>query len=161
MLSTCLKIATVCLSLPAAARSLVLIQAREADASRTLTWTLSENGLLTHLGRADAFKVPPGRNLVITEAAWTVRGGLIRACHAAQFRISMRMGRDTLTLAERSGRIAAYAAATTVAHTFTPGLVAPSGAEVLAAMTGLVPGGGDAQVEITLYGFFLTSSPGS
>lgn len=162
MLIKHLKITTVCLALAGAAfadRSIVLVQGRpQANTSRGMNWTLCENGVVTKLGSADGFKVPAGKCLVITEAAFTVRGGIMRASRAAEFRISMRVGQDTLELAGISGRLAAGVAATTVDRTFKPGLVAPAGAEVRAVLTDLEPGGAAAQVEVNLYGYLVPAA---
>ena len=165
MLIKYLKITTACLALAGAAaaadRAIVLIQGKaQLNASRGMAWTLCENGVPSRLAGADGFTVPQGRSLLITEAAFTVRGGIVRASRGAEFRLTMRVGRDTLDLAEVSGRIAAGMAATTVTRTFTPGLVVPSGAEVRGALAELEPGGGHPQVEVTLYGYLVPSSQG-
>jgi hypothetical protein len=155
MTLSCLKTPMLVLALAGAAPAAdrVVIQGRRQPATtRALTWTLLQEGVLSRLGNADGFKVPEGRRLVITEAAFTVRGGATRLARAATFRISVKDAQASQDLAEISARLMPQLAANTVSKVFSPGLPVAGGSEVRGALAELQPPGNHVQVDVTFYG---------
>jgi len=162
MYSKYLKIATILLALVPAAfageRAPVLIQGKAVShQAHSMTWTLSENGRLSGLGSREAYQVPADRYLVITQAAFSIRG-TSRAARAAHVRITMRTGGSTLDLAEATERLLNYLDTNTVTRTFTPGLVVPSGGEVWGSVKQLQPAVGTSAVDVTFYGYLVPNA---
>ena len=143
----------------AADRSNVIIQGRAlADSPPQRTWTLCLDGVPSAAGRGEAYQVPPGRALLITEVAFTVRGGGTQMARAANFRLSARRGGVAFELAQMSTPLMAGLDACTVTRAFAPGLRLAPGTELRAELVELKPGG-PAPMDVTLYGIF-TSAPG-
>jgi len=143
-----------CLALGADDRVIVHLQGRSGGQGTGVTrWELSLDGR-----KIRDFRVPEGHRLVVTQAAFTVRGGRSlrkRAGHFALF-LTDRSGRSEL--AEASGLFHAGLPACAVHRRFRPGLVVPAGA---------VPGVSwhlDARepsvLSVTLYGW-LVPGPGA
>jgi len=150
---------TAALALTASAhagdRTHVLLQGKaQGQGLQRLTWTLCENGVRSTPGALDGFKIPAGRQLLIKQVAFTLRGGS-NASRAAHFRLAMRQGRDTFELAEVTGKLLAHLRTHTLGKKFTPGLLVPAGAEVLGGLIELTPGDGAARVDVTLHGYFV------
>ena len=136
-------------------RTHVLLQGKaQGQGLQRLTWTLSENGVRSTPGALDGFRVPAGRQLIIQQVAFTLRGGST-ASRAAHFRLAVRQGRDTFELADVTGRLLAHLRTNSLGKKFTPGLLVPAGAEVLAGLMELSPGEGAARVDVTLHGYFV------
>ena len=160
-----LKIATLALALAgaglAADRSIVVIQGQEArNVAGSRSWTLCESGRPKPAGSGACFTVPAGRDLVITEAAFTVRGGATTFARAASFVITQGTGSDAFDLAEVSDRLLANLADATVYKRFSPGLLVPGGTAVTARQKQLQPGGGKATLDVTFYGFLVPTGQG-
>ena len=160
-----LKIATVAFSLTPAAfaadRSFVVIQGKgTSNVAGSRVWTLCEQGRVGRLGSGPAFTVPQGRYLVITEAAFTVRGGATKFARAASFVVTMGSGPDAFDLAEVTDRLLPYMDNNTVSKRFTPGLMVPSGVPVTGTQKQIQPGGGSATLDVTFYGFLVPNGQG-
>ena len=149
--------AALAVASPAANRSSVILQGRAlADSPSERTWTLCLDGVPAAAGRGEAYQVPAGRVLVITEAAFTVRGGGTQWARAGNFRLCARRGGVTFELAQLSAPLLAGLEACTVSRPFTPGLHVPPGSELRAEAAELKPGG-PAPVDVTLYGYFTAA----
>jgi len=156
-----LKPLTLALLLPVAAhgadRTIVCLQSRNLKATTgRITCTLLENGKVTSTTQtSDGFKVPAGRYLVITEAAFTLRGVRPHGNYYAALRIIMKSGTESIVLAENTDKLAIWLDATAVRRTFAPGLVVPSGSECQGVLAALNPRSGAATLDTTFYGYLV------
>jgi hypothetical protein len=154
----CLKSAILGLAVAsatlAADRNIVIVQGKAATSSvRNLEWTLFDNGRPSSGGTAEYFKVPADRYLIITEAAFSVRGAPAKAIRYGLFRITLKKGVETFDLATVSDRIPANLDGATTSKRYSPGLVVPPGGEVRGELKNLYPAGGPVPVDVSFYGF--------
>lgn len=116
------------LALGADERVIVRLQGRcEGQGSNVVRWDLERNGRKDRDARRD-FRVPAGHRLVVTQAAFTVRGGRTFLKRGGQFTLfkTDRSGRSEM--AEVSGTFHPELPSSTVVRRFRPGLVVPAGA---------------------------------
>ena len=155
----CLKLAMAALlaGAPAAAadRSYVIIQGKAVSGSATrMSWSVFDNAAHGSAPQGDYYVVPAGRNLVITEAVYTLRGGLGKGARSGNFTVNMRVGGEISTLAMGTERVRGDLPVVTVSKRFSPGLFIPSKAEVRGGVVDL-QGGAGSGVEVTFYGSFI------
>ena len=145
----------------AADRTILCLQNRNQKATTgRMTWTLLENGKVTYTSQAEGFKVPSGHYLVITEAAFILRGVRPYGAYSAAFRIMMKSGMDSFDLMESSDELPIWLEAAVVRKTFTPGLVVPSGAELQGVLSALVPKSSSATLDTNFYGYLVPNEQG-
>jgi|GEM_PF-2599333 len=138
-------------------RSVVVVRGTaERNSSRAFSWTVCEEGALSSPYTAEAFKVPKGRRLLITEAAFTVRA---RGAKAARLRIYLKTGMETFDLAVFDAGLTGPLAAETFTKRFTPGLPVAGGQEVRGEVIDVAPSGTAAPAEVTFYGYFIPQEP--
>jgi len=145
----------VAASASAAERTLVLVQGRGVrNSAKLLSWSVCENGVFSAPRDGETFRVPAGRNLVITEAAFTLRGKVNRSARAVRLGIVMRQGSLSYDLAGITTRLESRLLANIVGKRFSPGLLVPAGAEVRGEMAELEAGGSPVSVDVNLYGYY-------
>jgi len=149
-----LKAAMVCAVVQAQEKPVVVIQGRARGP--VMVWTACERGNVGQPAEGGFFKVPSGRNLVITEVAFTLRSAPTRFARAAHVRLVLKKGQETFDLAEVSGRQLVNMESTTFWKSFSPGLLIPGGAEAGLGKKDIHPPGG--AVDVTFYGYFTPSS---
>lgn len=152
-----LKIAAAVALVTAAAfggeRTLVIVQGKAVrNSARTCSWSVCENGVFSTHRDSETFRVPPGRTLVITEAAFILRGKVNRAVRVG---VTMRQGNETFDLAGITARLEAQLGTNFVGKRFSPGLVVPAGSEVRGELSEVEPGGAVPRMDVNFYGFYL------
>jgi len=157
--SKVLKIAVVAALAAAAAfgaeRTLVLVQGKAVrNSARVKAWSLSENGLFSLPTEGEFFRVPPGRTLVITEVAFTMRGKVNRSARALRLGLILKQGNTSYDLAGITTRLESRLTANIVGKRFSPGLLVPAGAEVQGELSELEAGGTPVVMDVNLYGYY-------
>ncbi len=139
-----------------AERTLVMVKAVGVkNSARTFSWSVSENGVFSASRNGEAFRVPAGRTLVITEASFTLRGKVNRSARAVRLGIVMKQGSSSYDLAGVTTRLESRLTENIVGKRFSPGLLVPAGSEVRGELAELEAGGTPVTLDVDLYGYYL------